>query len=42
MVMGLFAILAGGVVLFAGQFVLRLVLLIWGFVAGFAFGAWLF
>ncbi len=41
-VLGLFAILAGGVVLFAGQFVLRLVIPIWGFFAGFAFGAGLF
>lgn len=41
-VVGLFAILAGGVMLFAGQFVLRLVLPIWGFFAGFAFGAGLF
>jgi hypothetical protein len=41
-VLGLFAILAGGVMLFAGQFVLRLVLPIWGFFAGFAFGAGLF
>lgn len=41
-VLGIFAILAGGVMLFAGQFVLRLVLPIWGFFAGFAFGAGLF
>ena len=41
-VLGLFAIFAGGVMLFAGQFVLRLVLPIWGFFAGFAFGAGLF
>ncbi|WP_141842437.1 DUF4203 domain-containing protein [Humibacillus xanthopallidus] len=41
-VLGLFAILAGGVMLFAGQFVLRLILPIWGFFAGFAFGAGLF
>jgi hypothetical protein len=41
-ILGLFAILAGGVMLFAGQFVLRLVLPIWGFFAGFAFGAGLF
>lgn len=38
-VLGLLAILAGGIMLFAGQFVLRLVLPIWGFFAGFAFGA---
>jgi hypothetical protein len=36
---GLLAIVAGGVMLFAGQFVLRIVLPIWGFFAGFAFGA---
>jgi hypothetical protein len=41
-VLGVFAILAGGVMLFAGQFVLRLVLPIWGFFAGFAFGAGIF
>jgi hypothetical protein len=41
-VVGLFAILAGGVMLFAGQLVLRLILPIWGFFAGFAFGAGLF
>ena len=41
-VLGLLAILAGGVMLFAGQFVLRFVLPIWGFFAGFAFGAGLF
>jgi hypothetical protein len=41
-VLGLFAIVAGGVMLFAGQFVLRLILPIWGFLAGFAFGAGLF
>ena len=41
-VLGLFAIIAGGVMLFAGQFVLRIVLPIWGFFAGFAFGAGLF
>ena len=38
-VLGLFAIVAGAVMLFAGQFVLRIVLPIWGFFAGFAFGA---
>ena len=37
--LGLLAIVAGGVMLFAGQFVLRLVIPIWGFFAGFAFGA---
>ena len=41
-VLGLFAILAGAVIMFAGQFVLRLVIPIWGFFAGFAFGAGLF
>lgn len=41
-VLGLFAILAGGAMLFAGQFVLRLLLPIWGFFTGFAFGAGLF
>lgn len=41
-VLGLFAVVAGGFMLFAGQFVLRLVLPIWGFFAGFAFGAGLF
>ena len=41
-VLGIFAILAGGAMLFAGQFVLRLLLPIWGFFAGFAFGAGLF
>jgi hypothetical protein len=40
--LGLLAILAGGVMLFAGQFVLRIVIPIWGFFAGFAFGAGLF
>lgn len=38
-ILGLLAILAGGIMLFAGQFVLRLVFPIWGFFAGFAFGA---
>ena len=37
--LGLLAIIAGGAMLFAGQFVLRLVIPIWGFFAGFAFGA---
>jgi hypothetical protein len=41
-VLGLFAIIAGAVILFAGQFVLRLVIPIWGFFAGFAFGAGVF
>ncbi|WP_076259503.1 DUF4203 domain-containing protein [Intrasporangium flavum] len=41
-VLGLFAIVAGGFMLFAGQLVLRLILPIWGFFAGFAFGAGLF
>src|SRR4051794_40282532 len=40
--LGILAIFAGAVMLFAGQFVLRLVLPIWGFFAGFAFGAGLF
>ena len=38
-ILGLLAIIAGGVMLFAGQLVLRFVLPIWGFFAGFAFGA---
>ena len=38
-ILGLLAILAGAVMLFAGQLVLRLVLPIWGLFAGFAFGA---
>jgi hypothetical protein len=37
--LGLVAIIAGAAMLFAGQFVLRLMLPIWGFFAGFAFGA---
>ena len=37
--LGLLAIFAGGAMLLAGQFVLRLALPIWGFFAGFAFGA---
>ncbi|HEX6056733.1 MAG TPA: DUF4203 domain-containing protein, partial [Intrasporangium sp.] len=41
-VLGIFAILAGGAMLFAGQFVLRLLLPVWGFFTGFAFGAGLF
>ena len=41
-VLGLFAIIAGALILFAGQFVLRLVIPIWGFFAGFALGAGLF
>jgi hypothetical protein len=41
-VLGLFGVVAGGVMLFAGQFVLRFVLPIWGFFAGFAFGAAIF
>ena len=41
-VLGIFAIIAGGVMLFAGQYVLRVLLPIWGFFAGFAFGAGLF
>ena len=38
-VLGVLAIVAGGVMLVAGQFVLRFVIPIWGFFAGFAFGA---
>jgi hypothetical protein len=38
-VLGVLAIIAGGALLLAGQFVLRLVIPIWGFFAGFAFGA---
>ena len=37
--LGLLAIIAGGAMLLAGQFVLRLVIPIWGFFAGFAVGA---
>ncbi len=37
--LGVLAIIAGAVMLFAGQFVLRLMLPIWGFFVGFAFGA---
>ena len=37
--LGVLAIIAGGAMLFAGQFVLRLMIPIWGFFAGFAFGA---
>jgi hypothetical protein len=37
--LGLLAIIAGGAMLLAGQFVLRFVIPIWGFFAGFAFGA---
>src|SRR4051795_3743998 len=38
-ILGLLAIIAGGAMLVAGQFVLRLMIPIWGFFAGFAFGA---
>jgi len=38
-ILGLLAIIAGGAMLVAGQFVLRLVIPIWCFFAGFAFGA---
>ncbi|HMD12951.1 MAG TPA: hypothetical protein VKG90_11535 [Marmoricola sp.] len=38
-ILGILAIIAGCAMLVAGQFVLRLVIPIWGFVAGFAFGA---
>lgn len=41
-ILGLFAIVAGGSMLFAGQLVLRLILPIWGFFTGFGFGAGLF
>ena len=37
--LGLLAIIAGGAMLVAGQFVLRIMIPIWGFFAGFAFGA---
>jgi len=37
--LGILAIVAGAAMLFAGQLVLRLVIPIWGFFAGFAFGA---
>ena len=37
--LGVLAIVAGGAMLLAGQFVLRLLIPIWGFFAGFAFGA---
>lgn len=37
--LGLLAIIAGGAMLVAGQFVLRFMIPIWGFFAGFAFGA---
>jgi hypothetical protein len=37
--LGLLAIVAGAAMLVAGQYVLRLALPIWGFFAGFAFGA---
>lgn len=37
--LGILAIIAGSAMLFAGQFVLRLVIPIWGFFAGFAVGA---
>ena len=38
-ILGLLAIIAGGAMLVAGQFVLRLIIPIWGFFAGFAVGA---
>ena len=38
-ILGVLAIMAGAFMLFAGQFVLRIALPIWGFFAGFAFGA---
>ena len=36
-ILGVLAIIAGGAMLVSGQFVLRLVIPIWGFLAGFAF-----
>ena len=38
-ILGVLAIIGGGAMLFAGQFVLRLLIPIWGFFAGFVFGA---
>jgi hypothetical protein len=38
-ILGVLAVIAGGAMLVAGQFVLRLVIPVWGFLAGFAFGA---
>ncbi len=38
-ILGVLAIIAGGAMLLAGRFVLRLMIPIWGFFAGFAFGA---
>jgi len=38
-ILGVLAIIAGGAMLVAGRFVLRLLIPIWGFFAGFAFGA---
>jgi len=38
-ILGVLAIIAGGAMLVSGQFVLRLVIPVWGFLAGFAFGA---
>jgi len=38
-ILGVLAIIAGGAMLLAGQFVLRLLIPIWGFFAGFVFGA---
>ncbi len=38
-IVGVLAIIAGSAMLVAGQFVLRLVIPVWGFFAGFAFGA---
>jgi hypothetical protein len=38
-ILGILAIIAGAALLLAGQFALRLVIPIWGFFAGFAFGA---
>ena len=37
--LGILAIIAGSAMLLSGQFVLRLVIPVWGFFAGFAFGA---
>src|SRR3954470_24254849 len=38
-ILGLLAIIAGGAMLVASQFVLRLLIPLWGFFSGFAFGA---
>lgn len=38
-ILGVLAIIAGGAMLAAGQFVLRLMIPLWGFLTGFGFGA---